>query len=103
LFGNAAGPSPQQLAACERVAGWVRSRFRLPPQTAVVVTELACALPGCPPLETVVVFWTAGGPQPQRHQTKFFKPVQQVVEDDLPPWWMRDALAVSADASTDCC
>ena len=99
MFGSFA-QSPLQTAALEQVETWVRERYSLAPGNAVLVTELACALPGCPPLETVIAFWTATA---QRHQTKIFKPVQQVQPDDLPPYWMKSALAVSADFAGDCC
>ena len=49
---------PQHAAALDRVRAWTRLRFGLPDEAAVLVAEIACALPGCPPLETVVVFWT---------------------------------------------
>jgi nitrate reductase delta subunit len=91
----------EHAQACARVEAWVRARFRLLPADAVLVSELACALPGCPPLETVIAFWTRDGAS--RHHHKVFKPVAQVSEDDLPPWWMKDALAVPADFSGDCC
>ena len=98
--------SPQQDAALVRVEAEVRQRFRLSPATTVLVTELACELPGCPPLETVVAFWLGKGEddgEPLRHHYKVFKPVRQVTDADLPPWWMKDALAVPPDGDCACC
>src|SRR5262249_5216746 len=51
--------SPAQHAALERVRAWTRERFALDDDIPMLVTELACTLPGCPPRETVVAFWTA--------------------------------------------
>src|ERR1700738_2625943 len=82
----------------ERVKEWTRERFKLAGDVPVLVAEIACGLPGCPPLETVVVFWTAGD---QRHQFKLFKPVQEVVNDDLLFAWLIDSLVASSDL--DCC
>lgn len=92
--------APGQAAACAQVAAWVRERFRLAPDVAVLVTEVMCGLPGCPPLETVVAFWTAAE---RRHNLKVFKPVLEVCADDLPPWWMKDALIVPPGFEADCC
>jgi nitrate reductase delta subunit len=86
-------------AALERVRGWVRERFGLTDDDAIMVNELACILPGCPPRETVVAFWTA--PE-RRHHFKVFKPAAEVVTDDLPPAWLKDALVV-AEGDCDCC
>jgi hypothetical protein len=92
--------SPEHAAALDRVRGWVRERFRLTDDEAVLVAEIACAVPGCPPLETVIAFWTADA---RRRHFKVFKPVAEVTEHDLPPWWMKDALAVPDDFHCDCC
>jgi len=92
--------SPDQLKALDLVTGWTRARFDLSPDTAVLVSEVTCSLPGCPPLETVVAFWTEGD---KRHHFKLFKPVAQVVEDDLPPSWMKNALVVPEDFGAECC
>lgn len=78
-----------------------RTRFRLAADDVLTVAEVECALPGCPPLETIIVFWTQAGAR--RHCYKIFKPVSDVGEDDLPPWWMKDALAVSDDFDFSCC
>jgi len=86
--------------ALDRVRGWTRERFALADDLVVMVSELACALPGCPPVETVVVFWTA--PE-RRHHFKVFKPTAEVVRDDLPPAWLKDALVVPEDGDCDCC
>ncbi len=94
---------PLNDAAVARVAAWVRERFRLPAEAVVMVSELACQVPGCPPLETVIAFWLAPADAALRHHLKVFKPVQQVQQEDLPPWWMRDALAVPPDWACDCC
>lgn len=98
LRGRTSSPA-QYAVALERVRGFTRSRFRLDGETTVMVSELACAVPGCPPVETVIVFWTASD---RRHHCKVFKPAAAVTEDDLPPWWMKDALIV-AEGDCDCC
>jgi hypothetical protein len=86
--------------ALERVKTWTRERFRLPDGAPIFVSEVSCSVPGCPPLETVVAFWTEGE---KRHHFKVFKPVAEVVQDDLPPSWMKYAL-VSADIlGCECC
>ena len=102
MFGSFT-PNAEQDAALARVQAWVRERFSLTPEQAVLVTELVCVLPGCPPLETVIAFWTGAADPPLRHHYKIFKPVQQVQPDDLPPYWMKDALAVPPAWACDCC
>ena len=89
---------PDHTAALDRVREWVRVRFALG-DAAVFVAEVACGLPGCPPVETVIAFWF----DERRHHFKVFKPVGDVIEDDLPPRWMRRALAVPEDYECDCC
>jgi hypothetical protein len=84
--------------ATERVREWTRARFALTDET-VMVSELACSVPGCPPIETHVVFWTAAG----RHHFKIFKPLAQVTEDDLPPAFMKNALVALEGFECDCC
>jgi len=91
---------PEHAAALDRVKAWTRERFQLPGDAAIMVAEVSCGLPGCPPLETAVVFWTGAD---TRHQFKVFKPVAEVVEDDLPPRWLRDGLIVDENAGLTCC
>ena len=92
--------SPEHLHALDRVQAWTRERFGLSPETAILVVEVTCALPGCPPLETVVAFWVA---DQTRHQFKLFKPVAAVVNDDLPYAWLMNSLAVADDYDGGCC
>jgi hypothetical protein len=91
--------SPDHLVALDRVREWSRTRFKLADDTAILVAELACALPGCPPLETVIAFWS----EERRHHFKIFKPVAEVTSDDLPPGWLKPALAVPDDFECTCC
>ncbi len=90
---------PERRQALDRVRAWTRERFDLGEDSAILVAEITCSVPGCPPLETVIAFWADG----QRHHTKVFKPVAEVVEDDLPPAWMKRALAVPDGFGCDCC
>ena len=90
--------SPDHTAALDRVRGWVREHFALG-DAAILVAEVACAVPGCPPVETVIAFWS----DERRHHFKVFKPVAEVTANDLPPWWMKRALAVSDDFVCECC
>ncbi len=114
----AEGQSLQQ--SVQQVALWTRRRFALGDDDAVLVAEIECVQPGCPPLETVVAFWTeaAAGEQiglpngdpsqaararPARHHFKVFKPVASVCEDDLPYAWMKNSLLLSEGEGCDCC
>ena len=91
--------SPERLRAIERVNQWTRARFSLPHEAAISVVEVSCSLPGCAPRETVVMFWIAE----QRYQFRLFKPVAEVVLDDLPFAWLKDALAAQEGVGWDCC
>jgi nitrate reductase delta subunit len=91
--------SREHVAALDRVRAWTRRRFALPVDATILVSEVACTLPGCPPLETVIAFWEGE----TRHHFKIFKPVAEVVYDDLPFAWLKEALAVPEDFACDCC
>lgn len=92
--------SPEHFQALDRVKEWTRERFKLPAEAVILVSEIACAVPGCPPLETVVAFWTADA---TRHHFKLFKPVAEVVDDDLPYTWLMNSLAVPEGYGCECC
>ena len=91
--------NPAHGAALDRVRAWTRARFKLTDDETVMVSEIACAVPGCPPIEAHVVFWTALG----RHHFKVFKPVADVAEDDLPPAFMKNALVALEGIDCECC
>jgi nitrate reductase delta subunit len=48
----------------------------------------------------VVAFWTENE---TRHQFKLFKPMADVVLDDLPPTWMKPALVAIEGVGFECC
>jgi len=91
---------PEHLQALDRVREWTRARFKLAQDAPILVSEVACGLPGCPPLETVVVFWIDGD---TRHHFKVFKRVEEVVPDDLPPIWLKNALIAVEGEGLECC
>jgi hypothetical protein len=86
-------------AANERLRDWTRARFKLTDDETIMVSEITCNVPGCPPIETHVVFWTDAG----RHHFKIFKPLAEAVEDDLPPAFMKTALVALEGADLECC
>jgi hypothetical protein len=99
--GRRAGPGAARkgaghLEALERLKAWTRERFALGDGDTVMVAEVERSLPGFPPRETQVGFWTADG---TRHHYRVFKPAAEVVQADLPPAWMKRALA---DDGFDC-
>jgi hypothetical protein len=91
--------SAENSDALDRVRDWTRARFKLADSETVMVSQIACGVPGCPPVETHVVFWTDAG----RHHFKIFKPLAQVSEDDLPPAFMKNALVALEGFECDCC
>jgi hypothetical protein len=90
---------PAHGAALDRVRDWTRTRFKLTDDETIMVSEIACGVPGCPPIETHVVFWTGAG----RHHFKIFKPLADAIEDDLPPAFMKNALVALEGVDCDCC
>ena len=66
--------------ALVRVRGWARELWRLSDEDSLLVTELACSEPGCPPRETVFVIAPAGRPTVQR---KLHRPVADVTREEL--------------------
>lgn len=84
----------------DRVKAMTRERLDLDDDIPVLVAQVACASPGCPPLETIVTFWTG---ENLRHQFKVFKPVSQVTDDDLPYRWMKPTLVALEGYGCDCC
>jgi nitrate reductase delta subunit len=108
-FGNARGgafgtvggkKSPEHYAALERIREWTLTRFSLPGDAGVLVSEVSCALPGCPPLETVVAFWTEPD---KRYHFKMFKEAVEVTEDDLPFAWLKSTLLSPEGFGCECC
>jgi hypothetical protein len=85
--------------AAARVKQWTRSRFGLAAST-ILVTEVESTVPGFPRLHTVVAFWSA---ERKHYHFRVFRPLEQVTEDDIPPAWYRDALAVSPEMDCGCC
>jgi nitrate reductase delta subunit len=90
----------RHVRALGRVKRWTRESLALAENETVLVAEVACARAGCPPLETIVTFWTGAG---ERHWFKVFKPVTEVVFDDLPPAWLKDALYAADPVDGVCC
>lgn len=74
--------SPARTAEQERVRTWTQERFKLSDDETIMVSELPCSDPGCPPVETHIVFWTQAG----RQHFKVFKPLAEVAADDLLDW-----------------
>jgi nitrate reductase delta subunit len=96
---NFAKKGASHAAAIERVRAWTRARFALADDETVMVSEIACTVAGCPPIETHVVFWTPAG----RHHFQVFKPLAEVIEDDLPPAFMKNALVALDGIECSCC
>ncbi len=77
LFGGGTKPS---VAKIGQVKSWVREQFSLPEDTVVMVTELRCTEPGCPPLETVIALLDGPG---SKRQYKLHKGVADVTREDI--------------------
>mgnify|MGYP003387025462 CR=1 FL=1 len=97
---GAAKKSTAHHQAIERVRAWTRTRFNLSEEAALLVVELACTTPGCPPLESVIVFWDEQG---TRYRFKLFKAMEQIEHDDLPYTWQMSTLVFRDGDELNCC
>jgi len=70
----------QRAIAVRALKALARAAFGAEEDDVIVVSELRCTEPGCPPLETVVALLREGAPP---KQVKVHKPVVEVTEADL--------------------
>ncbi|MEQ1793156.1 MAG: hypothetical protein ABL970_03110 [Nitrospira sp.] len=77
LFG---GRRTIDLEQAERIKSWVRTTWALSDDTTVMVTELECREPGCPPIETVIALLEGPG---KTTQHKIHKTAAQVTQSDV--------------------
>ncbi|MCU0658766.1 MAG: hypothetical protein MUF64_26960 [Polyangiaceae bacterium] len=61
------------------VKGWARELFEAGEEDTVMVTELRCTEPGCPPEETVIALLKVG----EKRQAKVHKPLVEVTREDV--------------------
>lgn len=80
MFGMRQGDDAARAARVREVRQWVRERFAVPDDATVMVTELQCTEPGCPPVETVVAVLRGPG---RRAQAKVPRPVTELTRDDI--------------------
>lgn len=73
------GPKPN-VAKIGQVKSWVQDQLSLPEDAVVMVTELRCTEPGCPPLETVIAVLNGPG---SKRQYKLHKGVSDVTREDI--------------------
>jgi len=64
----------------ERIKAWTRTVFHLSDATTVMVTELECREPGCPPIETVIAVLKGPG---ETQQYKIHKTAIEVGLSDI--------------------
>jgi hypothetical protein len=71
---------PKRSAAIRQLKQLAGQLFDATDEDAVVVNELQCTEPGCPPIETIVALLRAGA---EPRQVKIHKPAVDVTEQDL--------------------
>ncbi len=78
---NPGGSSnPENAGRIREIKQWVNEKISLSDETTVMVTELRCTEPGCPPLETVIAIME---PEKPLQQHKIHKPVVEVEIEDI--------------------
>ncbi|MFN6203436.1 MAG: hypothetical protein ACK562_04195 [Acidobacteriota bacterium] len=80
LNGPMAGRQTADVARIPLIRGWVKTHFRLPAETTILITQLQCSEEGCPPIETVIAILDQPG---QPRQYKIHKPLAGVTDEDV--------------------
>ncbi|MBL8149981.1 MAG: hypothetical protein JNN15_08630 [Blastocatellia bacterium] len=62
------------------IKNWVADKFGLTEEVTMLVTELHCTEPGCPPIETVIAIMDKPG---NPTQYKIYKPIAEVGLEDV--------------------
>ncbi|MFB9952201.1 hypothetical protein ACFFP0_25440 [Rhizobium puerariae] len=75
---------PALVSSARAIKQWTREILALPDDVVVSVNELACALPDCPPRETVILVMRPGE---QALQASIHKAMRQATRDDVLAAW----------------
>jgi hypothetical protein len=76
---NLARKRPDALLV-SRLKQWVRMQMSLADDAVILISELACSEPGCPPIETVIGVFLEGG---VAQRFKLHSPVAEISEEDV--------------------
>lgn len=68
------------MGQADRIKAWAQDVFHLNDETTVMVTELECREPGCPPIETVIAVLKGPG---NTQQYKIHKPAGEISLSDV--------------------
>ena len=71
---------PANTEQIRQIQSWVKDRLELDEEAIVMVSELRCSEPGCPPLETMIAVLDGPG---QRRQFKFHKTIAEITSIDI--------------------
>jgi len=85
-------------AALERVQAWTRLRFKLADDAVVRRLPVACRA-----ALRLKRSSRSGRRATRAHQFKVFKPVADVVTEDIPPAWLKGALLAVDVIECGCC
>jgi len=72
--------SPRAADHTRQIKQWVKAAWALPQSATVMVAEVECAEPGCPPRETVIAVFDADGTP---RQSKLHKAMNDVTDRDI--------------------
>jgi hypothetical protein len=80
MFRSAGAASVDGAATARRIKEWVREQLALGDDVTILVSELSCSEPGCPPVETVIALFRG-----REGTTKYtiHRPSAEVTRDDI--------------------
>jgi hypothetical protein len=80
MFRSAGAGAPGKADTARRIKEWVRELLAPGDDVTVLVSELTCSEPGCPPVETVIALFR-GKEEPVKHH--IHRPSAEVTRDDI--------------------
>lgn len=80
MFRSSGAAGGGAAATARRIKDWVREILAPGDDVTILVSELTCSEPGCPPVETVIALFR-GKEEPTKH--KIHKPSAEVTRDDI--------------------
>jgi hypothetical protein len=80
MFRSTGAPSAGGAVTARRIKDWVRELIAPGDDVTILVSELTCSEPGCPPVETVIAVFR-GRDEPTKYT--IHRPSAEVTRDDI--------------------